>query len=93
MATSTKTDAEARYARAQKRAADATKAMTESQVEAKRVTDNTARLKALRLAKETADLAAKAAAPPAKPKAKKKAKAKAPVKSIPVEDLNAGNDE
>lgn len=82
----TKTDAEARYAKAQKRVQEATKAQTEVQAEARRVTDNTARLRALRLAKEAADLAAKAAAPPRK-------KAKARVKSIPVGKRDAENDE
>ena len=82
----TKTDAEARYAKAQKRVQEATKAQTEAQAEAKRVTDNTARLRALRLAREEADLAAKAAAPPRK-------KAKARARSIPVGKRNASNDE
>ena len=54
MARSTRTEAEERYAKAQKRAKDAAKAMTEAEVEAKRIDDNTARLRALRLAKEAA---------------------------------------
>ena len=85
-----KTDAEVRYAKAQKRVQEAAKAQTEVQAEAKRVDANTARLRALRLAKEAADLATAAAAPPAP--VKKKAKAKT-AKSIPVEALNASNDE
>ena len=60
------------------------------QSEAKRVDANTVRLRALRLAEEAADLAAAAAAPAAP--AKKKAKAST-AKSIPVEALNASNDE
>ena len=88
MATSkTKSEAEVRFAKAQKRAVDAAKAMNEAEVETRRVDANTARLRALRLAREAADSAAAAAAPPVK---KKKAKAKA--KSIPVEALNASND-
>lgn len=102
MASNTKTDAEARYARAQKRAQDATKAMSEAQVEARRVEANTVRLKALRMAKEAADLAAKPAEKPAKTKAAKKAKPAAAAKAkpaakmdegIPVEELTAENDE
>ena len=89
LAASSKTDAEARYAKAQKRVQEAAKAQTEAQSEAKRVDANTVRLRALRLAKEAADLAAAAAAPPP---ARKKAKAKT-AKSIPVEALNAANDE
>lgn len=85
-----KTEAEARYAKAQKRAQEATQAMTEVEAEARRVADNTARLKALRLAKEDADRAAAARLPP---EAKKKTKPKPRAKSIPVEELNASNDE
>jgi hypothetical protein len=90
LAASSKTDAEARYAKAQKRVQEAAKAQTEAQAEAKRVDANTIRLRALRLAKEAADIAAAAAAPPVP--AKKKARAKT-AKSIPVEALNAANDE
>ena len=90
MANNSKSDAEMRYAKAQKRVQEAAKAQTEVQAEAKRVDANTLRLRALRHAKEAADLAAAAAAPAAP--AKKKAKAK-PAKSIPVEALNASNDE
>ena len=77
MAKGTRTQAEATYARAQKRAREASQAMTEVQAEAKRVNDNTARLRALRLAKEAADLAAKAEPKPKAP-AKKKPKAAKP---------------
>ena len=103
MASNPKTDAEARYARAQKRAQDATKAMSEAQVEARRVEANTVRLKALRMAKEAADLAAKPAEKPVKAKAAKKAKPAAATRKakpaakmdegIPVEELTAENDE
>jgi len=72
LARSTRTDAEERYAKAQKRAREATRAMTEVEAEAKRVADNTARLRALRLAKEAADAAEAARNPPAaKPRARK----------------------
>ena len=78
MATRTKIDAEARYARSQKRVHEAATAYREAETEARRVNEKTARLKALRLAKGAADEAAKAAVPakptkavkPAKPKAK-----------------------
>ena len=88
MAKGSKTDAEVRYAKAQKRIEEVAKVQTEVQAEAKRISDNTARLRGLRLAKEAADLAA----PPAAP-AKKKPKPKAKAKSIPAEKLNASNDE
>ncbi len=71
-----KTDAESRYAKAQKRAQDATEAQAEATAEARRVDQKTERLRALRLAKEEADRVAKAALPPkkkAKPRAKKAA--------------------
>ena len=67
-----KTDAEAKFARTQKRATDAARAMSDAQAEAKRVDDNTLRLRALRLAKEARDAADAAAAPPPKAKAKPK---------------------
>ena len=98
---SPKTDAEARYAKVQKRVQEATQAVKEADSEARRVTDNTARLKGLRLAKEAADAAELAAAPPVvkgkrKPKAPAKAKGpakgKAAAKAIPVEELNAEDD-
>jgi hypothetical protein len=85
-----RTTAESRFARTQKRAAEATQAMKEAEAESRRVTDNTARLKALRLAREAADLAEAAANPPAK--AKRKSRAKAPARSIAVENLNAKDD-
>ncbi len=84
-------NAESRFARTQKRAEDASQAMKDAQAEGRRVEDNTARLKALRLAKEAADLAEAAANPPAA-KAKRKPKAKVAAKSIPVEELNAEDD-
>jgi hypothetical protein len=83
--------AESRFARTQKRAEDASQAMKEAQAEARRVDDNTARLKALRLAKEAADEAEAAANPPPA-KTRGKPKAKAAARSIPVEDLNAEDD-
>ncbi|MEJ0097652.1 MAG: hypothetical protein WDM84_06690 [Bauldia sp.] len=64
----------------QKRAQEATQAVKEADAEQKRVTDNTARLKALRLAKQAADAADLAANPPP-PKPKRK-KAPAKVKAI-----------
>lgn len=91
MANNSKTDAEARYAKAQKRVQEAAKAQTDAQSEARRVDANTLRLRALRLAKEASDRAAVEAAPAVVPK--KRAKAKAVPKSIPVEKLNAANDE
>ena len=86
-----KTEAEARFARAQKRAQDAVSAMSEAQTEARRVDANTARLRALRMARDAAEAAAGPAAKAKKAKAPK-AKAKPRTKSIPVEDLNASND-
>jgi len=94
MASGPKSEAEARYARAQKRQQEATKAQSDFQVEAKRVDANTLRLRGLRLAKEAADAKALADAPPPV-KAKRKAKpkpAKAAAKSIPVEELDASDD-
>ncbi len=92
MADNTKADAETRFARAQKRAVDANKAQSEAEAESRRVDANTARLRALRLAKEAADAEAAAKAPP-KPPAKPKARKKAAAKSIPVSKLNASNDD
>lgn len=48
-------EAEARFTRAQKAAEDSRKAMKEHEAEAARINANTARLRALRLAKEAAD--------------------------------------
>ena len=90
MASNSKSDAEVRYAKAQKRVQEAAKAQTEAQAEARRVDANTVRLRALRLAKEATDRAAAEAAPPTP--AKKKGGVKK-AKSIPVESLNAANDE
>ncbi len=56
----TKSDAEARFAKTQARQRDAAKAMSDAEVEARRVDDNTARLKALRMARD-AKLAEEAA--------------------------------
>ena len=88
-----KTDAEVRYAKAQKRLHEVAKAQTEVQAEAKRVVDKTARLKALRLAKEAADLAAKPATPVKKAKAASPAKKAKPAKALAVEELDASNDD
>jgi len=88
-------NAEARSQRNARRQEDATKAMKEAATEARRVEDNTLRLRALRLAKEAADAAALAAAPPKPAKGKKaaaKKKAPAKAKSIKVEELNAEDD-
>ncbi len=82
-----KTEAEAKLARAQLKARDAKLAMSEAAREAKRVEDNTARLRALRLERDAREAAERAANPP--PPAKKKS---AKAKSIPVEELNAAND-
>ena len=68
-----KTEAEARFVRAQKRAQDARSALTEAEVESRRVDANTARLKALRMARDAADLGAKPAAKAGKAKPAKKA--------------------
>jgi hypothetical protein len=49
------TDADSRFARAQRRAEDGKKSLKEHEAEAARVNANTARLRALRLAKEASD--------------------------------------
>lgn len=85
MASSTKTVPLDRDARARKRAAEANKAMSEHEIEQKRINDNTVKLRALRLAKEEADRAAAAGPAPVK-------KGRTKAKSIKVEDLNAAND-
>ncbi len=72
MATSGKAESEIRFAKAQKRQQDASKALTEAEAENKRVDEKTARLKAARLARDAADALAAANAPPPAPKAKKK---------------------
>ena len=71
--------------------------MSDAQAEVKRIDDNTARLRALRLAreaKEAADLAAGIITMKAKAKAKPKAAKPIPkvAKAIPVKRLNARND-
>lgn len=80
-----KTEAEVKIAKAAARASDAAAAWRDAEDEARRVEANTARLRALRLARDAA--AAKEGA-----KTKKK-KSKAAAKSIPVDKLNASNDE
>ena len=60
MPRSTRSDAEARFAKVQARQREAAKAMSDAEAEAKRVDDNTARLKKLRLARD-AKLAEEAA--------------------------------
>lgn len=70
-------DSAARNALKEERARDAARALREYETEKKAIATRTARLKALRLAKEAADSAAAADAKPAKkPVAKKKAPAK-----------------
>jgi len=86
LAKGSKMDAEVNYANAQKRVEKAPKVPTEVQAEAKRVSDNTALLKGLRLAKEAADLAAKPATPGA-------SKPKVRAKWTPAEKPNADNEE
>jgi hypothetical protein len=86
MASNNKPGSEARATRALQRSEDAAKANRELEIENQRVADNTARLRALRLAKEAADAKAAALAP-------KKSKKSGRAKSIPVEKLNASNDE
>jgi hypothetical protein len=66
-------EAEARFTRAQKAADDSRKAMKEHDAEAARINANTARLRALRLAKEAADRDN----PPPKPERKTRKKAPA----------------
>ena len=52
MATNSRPDAEARLAKAQERAREAAKVMSEVEAEARRVNENTLRLRALRLARD-----------------------------------------
>ena len=52
MPRSTRSDAEARFAKTQARQREAAKAMSDAELEAKRVDDNTQRLKALRMARD-----------------------------------------
>lgn len=89
MASNQKSASEVRAEKAMKRGAEARTALSEAQAEARRVADNTARLRALRLAKEAAEAAAAAA----NPAPKKKARARAAAKAIPVAALNASNDD
>jgi hypothetical protein len=64
-------EAEARFTRAQKAAEDGKKAMKEHEAEAARINANTARLRALRLAKEAADRESALAKPERATKKKK----------------------
>ncbi len=68
-----KSEAELRFAKAQKRQHDAAKAMSEAEAESRRVDANTARLRALRLARDAKEAAAEAP-PKKKPRAAAKAK-------------------
>lgn len=77
--------AEARFAKLQAREREAAKAMSDVAAEAKRVDDNTARLKALRLARD-ARLAEEAAAATADKAAAVKAKAVAKVAATAAKD-------
>ncbi len=77
LASNARTESEVRFAKAQKRKQDASKALTEAEQEAKRVTDNTARLRALRLARDAADATAAAEAPVKKKTARKSTTKKA----------------
>ncbi len=61
MPRSSKSEAEVRFAKAQARQRDAVKALSDAEMEAKRVDDNTVRLRALRVARD-AKLAEEAAA-------------------------------
>ena len=66
--------AEARFHETIKKAAEAKKAVSQYEADARAVTDKTARLRALRLAKEAADAKEAAEKPPAiKKKSSKKA--------------------
>jgi hypothetical protein len=88
-----RTDAEAKFARAQKRSIDAQRALSDAAAEAKRIEENTARLRALRLARDAKEAAEPAAGPAAPPTARSRRKPAAkPGKSIPVRKLNARND-
>lgn len=71
--------AEARFQKAQKAAHDAREAKAQYEAEARAMREKTVRLKALRLAKEAADLAAQADKP-----VEKKPLAKTPVAKKPV---------
>jgi hypothetical protein len=52
MPRSSKSDAEARFAKTQARVREAAKAMSDAEMETRRVDDNTVRLKALRMARD-----------------------------------------
>ncbi len=100
-----RTEAEAKFARTQKRASDALRAVNDAVAESKRVEENTARLRALRMARDAKDAAdlATGKVVPAKAGKGKAAAAKAPVakaaaakaaaaKTIPAKKLSARND-
>lgn len=64
--------AEARFAAKQLRHQEARRAMSEYEADTRRIAENTARLRALRLAKEAADAAAKPEAPATKPSSRRR---------------------
>ncbi|KAB1076092.1 hypothetical protein [Methylobacterium planeticum] len=68
----TRTRAEERAERAERMAKEGAEAMAEHHAQAKAVDERTARLRALRLAKEAAEAEAKAAAPAPAPKKRKR---------------------
>lgn len=72
---SSPTDASAKLKRRQDQARDGLKAMAEYEASAIAMREKTAKLRALRLAREAADAAAAPVEPAAKPKARKKKKA------------------
>jgi hypothetical protein len=82
-------DPGAKAARNARRKEEAASAQRDFEIESQRVADNTARLRALRLAKEEYDRAH----PPLPPVKKKKAVKKAAAKAIPIDRLNASNDD
>ena len=80
-----------------KSSTDAERAMLDAQAEARRIDENTLRLRALRLAKEARDREEVERNPPkpkakAKPKVAAKPKAAAKARTIPLRKLNAEND-
>ena len=74
-ANAARTRAEANF-RKEERAKDGAKAMLEYQAQGRAIREKTARLKALRLAKETADKAGEKSAKPARSKSSSPAKAR-----------------
>ncbi|HVY18770.1 MAG TPA: hypothetical protein VHA70_01650 [Bauldia sp.] len=85
---------EGRQARLARLADAAAQGRSEAEAEARRVEENTLRLRALRLAKEAADREAAANAPPKPARGRKAAAKKTPAraKAIKVEELNAEDD-